>query len=314
VEIGDDDDLNAKEMGNPEPIAVQEIVAEEMKDREPAAKKPGVHDWYVEPDGVVSNITQRICSDPSDQGPELPAQCPGQDVRRSRTRTGNDRVPRGRCHLGHHETWHQTVSDQNRHSVAHVRLNPCFQRSFKSACRWRLWMPSKSGGVQGVNVGEWFSNRNYFKSQLKVVEVFQRGERSDRWAADQRPALARSQRWGVVSIRNVRSGAKISRRMLAKFPSISLVVQGIPSNPGRTPAGSDAASRVPGQLLFRARQPRKLYVQRVDGFGGGFSLGHWRPHGGGRWWRELPAGSVVATEGPAAIGAQASQLIWGFIE
>jgi hypothetical protein len=68
VEMEDDKDLIAKEIGNPETIVVQEIVAEEMKDREPAAKKRGVYDWYVELDGLISNITMRICSDLSDLG------------------------------------------------------------------------------------------------------------------------------------------------------------------------------------------------------------------------------------------------------
>jgi hypothetical protein len=99
----------------------------------------------------------------------------------------------------------------------------------------------------------------------------------------------------------------------SKSPSIPLV-QGLLSNPGRAPEGSDAALRVPGHLLFRAPQPRKLRVQHVDGFGGGFWRGRRWPCGGG-WWRHEPAaGSAVATGGPAAVGAQAAQLLWGFIE
>jgi len=98
--------------------------------------------------------------------------------------------------------------------------------------------------------------------------------------------------------------------MWAELPSIPPN----PPNPGWAPASSGAAFWFPGHLFFRARQPRKLCVQPVDGFGGGFSQGRWWPHGGGQWRYEPAAGSVVATGGPAAAGAQATQLIWGFVE
>ena len=68
------------------------------------------------------------------------------------------------------------------------------------------------------------------------------------------------------------------------------------------------------RLLFRGPQPRKLCVERVDGFGGGFQQRHSRPHGGGRWRREPAAGSVVATGGPASVSAKAAQLFWRFVE
>jgi hypothetical protein len=89
---------------------------------------------------------------------------------------------------------------------------------------------------------------------------------------------------------------------------------GLSVDPGRAPTGSDAGFWFSGHLLFRARQPRKLCVQPVDGFGSGFSQGRPWPRGGGRWRHEPAAGSVVATGGPAAVSAQAAQLLWGFIE
>jgi hypothetical protein len=69
----------------------------------------------------------------------------------------------------------------------------------------------------------------------------------------------------------------------------------------RAGAGRPPAS---ARLLFRAPQPRKLPVQRVNGSGGGFlrlgACGH-------RWGRgvgkERPASSPVATVGFAAAGA-----------
>jgi hypothetical protein len=59
-EPGADQDMLAMEMENPQPIAVPDIVAEEVLER--------VHDWYVEADGGVSKIIERITSDPTDWG------------------------------------------------------------------------------------------------------------------------------------------------------------------------------------------------------------------------------------------------------
>jgi cellobiose phosphorylase len=67
--------------------------------------------------------------------------------------------------------------------------------------------------------------------------------------------------------------------------------------------GSIPSPRSPKGLLFRAPQPRKLHVERVDSFGGGFLwLGGWG-HGLGRCRQERTAGSLVAAVGFAAAGA-----------
>jgi len=61
-------DTLAEEMGNREPTAVQETVAEDGDDRKPAAEEEWVDDWYVEADGRVSKILERICTHPCDWG------------------------------------------------------------------------------------------------------------------------------------------------------------------------------------------------------------------------------------------------------
>ena len=72
--------------------------------------------------------------------------------------------------------------------------------------------------------------------------------------------------------------------------------------------------RVPGNGLFRTRQPRKRCVQNVNGLGGGFPRYRaWR-HGWGRCRHPRAAGALVAAVGPAAAGAQATQLLRGFVE
>lgn len=72
--------------------------------------------------------------------------------------------------------------------------------------------------------------------------------------------------------------------------------------------------RVPGNGLFRARQPRKLCVQNVNGFGGGFPRYRaWR-HGWARCRHPRAAGALIAAVGPAAAGTQAAQLLGGFVE
>ena len=68
-----------------------------------------------------------------------------------------------------------------------------------------------------------------------------------------------------------------------------------------TGAGGPPASP---RLLFRAPQPRKLPVQRVNGSGGGFLRpGAWGHSWGRRVGKERPASSPVATVGFAAAGA-----------
>jgi|HubBroStandDraft_1064217.scaffolds.fasta_scaffold221940_2 hypothetical protein len=90
-----DEDMLAKEMGNPEPAVVQEAVAADGEDRKTAADEEWVHDWYVEADGRVSKILKRICFNPSDLGRNYRrdemgkmSEDPGLDRRVSRAEVG----------------------------------------------------------------------------------------------------------------------------------------------------------------------------------------------------------------------------------
>ena len=108
--------------------------------------------------------------------------------------------------------------------------------------------------------------------------------------------------WGFVGLVGVRRdkpavfGGKRPPGRTVPVPEALNSWPSIRAGAGRPPASA--------RLLFRAPQPRKLPVQRVNGSGGGFlrlgALGH-------RWGRgvgkERPASSPVATVGFAAAGA-----------
>src|SRR5580704_982664 len=81
-------------------------------------------------------------------------------------------------------------------------------------------------------------------------------------------------------------------------------------------AGSSARCiLILGQLLFRARQPRKACVQSTNGFGGRFGAEcRTGSRDKGNCLRSRPAEALVAAVGPAAPGTQSARLLKGFIE